>query len=596
MKSPSELSPFVVTSLNIHANSRLREPQRLAYEAVRNHFACSREPALVQIPVGCGKTGLISLLPFGLSQRRALIVAPNVTIREALFRAVDSAHPECFWRSTGVTPGDRNGPFAARIDGDNTNDADLRQSHFVVTNVQQLALSTSRWLPRFPADFFDLLIFDEGHHNPAKSWQRLMQHFPKAKIISLTATPFRGDGQTVVGQPVFRYSFLRSMKLGFIKRLKSVQVAPCELSFTFKDTPRQCSLEEVLQLSEEVWFSRGIALSETCNKSLVATSIQECTKLRVRSQVRQQIIAVACSVDHARQIADLYRRAGLRAAEIHSQQSASDQQRTLQELRAGLLDVIVQVQMLGEGFDHPPLSVAAIFRPFRSLSPYVQFVGRVMRVIPNRPGGDQGVVVSHVGLNVHRHWTQFQELDTSDQQLWTGIIGGQSQTGTRAAVHDTAQTEPQVFQPEMLVEWERFEFSIAPSDGCVIEPVLLDRLTPDDSRPQAAAPAWRGPQEQRQLAKSQLSQRVDDAIRQTLVAARIPPSGWHIGRQVPSLRRFNNWTATRVWIYRELNATLHRKAAPTKTWSLEETEAALHSLTSVQQRIAAQVAIWGARN
>ena len=31
--------------------------------------------------------------------------------------------------------------------------------------------------------------------------------------------------------------------------------------------------------------------------------------------------------------------------------------------------------MLGEGFDHPQLSVAAIFRPFRSLAPYLQFVG-----------------------------------------------------------------------------------------------------------------------------------------------------------------------------------------------------------------------------
>ena len=74
-----------------------------------------------------------------------------------------------------------------------------------------------------------------------------------------------------------------------------------------------------------------------------------------------------------------------------------DQQaRLLRDLREGLLDVIVQVQMLGEGFDHPPLSVAAIFRPYRSLSPYIQFVGRVMRVNrqqaarPPRQPGDRG--------------------------------------------------------------------------------------------------------------------------------------------------------------------------------------------------------------
>jgi DNA repair protein RadD len=37
--------------------------------------------------------------------------------------------------------------------------------------------------------------------------------------------------------------------------------------------------------------------------------------------------------------------------------------------------------MLGEGFDHPKVSVAAIFRPFRSLAPYIPFVGRIMNVV-----------------------------------------------------------------------------------------------------------------------------------------------------------------------------------------------------------------------
>ena len=48
---------------------------------------------------------------------------------------------------------------------------------------------------------------------------------------------------------------------------------------------------------------------------------------------------------------------------------AEDRAEVLRKLKAGLIDVIVQVQMLGEGFDHPQLSVAAIFRPFRSLAP-----------------------------------------------------------------------------------------------------------------------------------------------------------------------------------------------------------------------------------
>ena len=75
--------------------------------------------------------------------------------------------------------------------------------------------------------------------------------------------------------------------------------------------------------------------------------------------------------------------------------------------------------MLGEGFDHPRLSVAAIFRPFRSLAPYIQFVGRVMRVVvqdePDHPD-NQGFVVSHVGLNNDARWDEFRELDLDDQR------------------------------------------------------------------------------------------------------------------------------------------------------------------------------------
>jgi superfamily II DNA or RNA helicase len=76
----------------------------------------------------------------------------------------------------------------------------------------------------------------------------------------------------------------------------------------------------------------------------------------------------------------LYRERGYAAEVISSDMRQEDRAAILQRLRSNTLDCIVQVNILGEGFDWPQLSVVAIFRPFRSLSPYVQFVGRVMRV------------------------------------------------------------------------------------------------------------------------------------------------------------------------------------------------------------------------
>jgi DNA repair protein RadD len=166
------------------------------------------------------------------------------------------------------------------------------------------------------------------------------------------------------------------------------------------------------------------------NINIVDASIQWLRQLR-EGDFPHQLIAVACSLDHARQVRGLYQERGLECREIHSAMDGDEQAQVLRDLRNGVLDAVVQVQMLGEGFDHPPLSVAAIFRPYRSLSPYIQFVGRAMRVnVPNRPGhpDNQGVVVSHIGLNIDRHWNDFKLIDAEDQELIRGWLEAPERT------------------------------------------------------------------------------------------------------------------------------------------------------------------------
>lgn len=174
---------------------------------------------------------------------------------------------------------------------------------------------------------------------------------------------------------------------------------------TFKDDTRRHTLQEVLELRDEAWFRRGVALSPECNRHIVDASIKYLTKMRERTGYRREIIAVACSVDHARQGRSLYEERGISAQEIHSDMEREKQEDIIDALRCGRLDCVVQVQ-LGESFDHPPLSVAAMSRPFRSLSPYIQFVGRVMRVVHEKKPGhsdNDAYIVSHVGLSNDDH-------------------------------------------------------------------------------------------------------------------------------------------------------------------------------------------------
>jgi superfamily II DNA or RNA helicase len=163
-----------------------------------------------------------------------------------------------------------------------------------------------------------MILVDEGHHNVAPSWTKVFEKFPNAKVVSLTATPFRGDGIRPAGKVIYRYPFARAMVYGYIKKIHSRNVAPQELSFTYTDDVRSHTLEEVMELREEAWFRRGVALSPECNRHIVEASLKYLREMRERSGFRHQIIAVACSVDHARQIRSLYEERGLGAQEIHS--------------------------------------------------------------------------------------------------------------------------------------------------------------------------------------------------------------------------------------------------------------------------------------
>lgn len=445
---------FLNLDFDIEANESLREPQREGYQRVREFLESGRNNAIVQIPVGCGKSGLAAILPLGVSAGRAIMIAPNLTIKEGLYEAMDITNRQkCFWRKSGVLKPEQMvaGPLACTLDSGNVSVAN--RSHIVVTNVQQLATNADKWLNQFSDDFFDLIIIDEAHHAEAASWKEVINRFPNAKVVLLTATPFRSDRQELNGELVYRYPFRSATLKGYIKRLKASYVAPSQIELGFSDQAgRSYSLEEVLELKKEDWFSRGVALAQLCNKHIVDSSLEKLEELR-QSGTQHQLIAVACSINHAREIRSLYRERGFNAEVIHSKQKGDEQAAILASLKNGTLDCIVQVQMLGEGFDHPKLSVAAIFRPFRTLAPYIQFVGRVMRVVvqndPTHPD-NVGHIVTHLGMNLDQRLKEFKEFENDDQAFWDKVIGGEEpetpsnvregdsrlQAGERVVVHN----------------------------------------------------------------------------------------------------------------------------------------------------------------
>ncbi|MDA8091555.1 MAG: DEAD/DEAH box helicase family protein [Nitrospiraceae bacterium] len=597
---------FVSVQADTDGNPLLRDPQKEAHGAALDFFSSPQnKQAIVLLPVGCGKSGLISILPFGIAQGRILVIAPNVTIRTELFDALNvSNRRKCFWRKTNVISEDvmAAGPYVALLDGKDANIHDCDRSHIVLTNIQQLASRADRWLSAFPDNFFDMILVDEGHHSAAPSWKKVFNKFPNAKVINLTATPFRSDRKQIDGELIYRYSFKRAMLKGYIKKLQAIYVAPDELYFTYKGKELHLTLDEVLQLKEEDWFSRGVALSMECNRNIVDASLDRLEKLR-ESGTQHQLIAVACSIAHAKAIRSLYAERGYGAEIISSEMTTEKQDEVLQKLKSGLLDCIIQVQMLGEGFDHPHLSVAAIFRPFRSLAPYIQFIGRIMRVIvqsdPRHPD-NYGYVVTHVGLNTDRLLEDFKDMEREDKEFFENLISGDEPEPPEEVLSGDARkklSEDMVVQREIISNFFEEDF-IDPDDEVLIaelkaqaEALGFDAATLDAyirghaagkrRAVDAASPFPVQPQKERIEAKKRLDEEVKRTAKLLLNRLEISIAGRDLPFKLAPGTSGTNFTAAVQLINREINKRLEIEPGKRNTLKTADYQRGIQELKDV---------------
>jgi len=438
---------FQETDVRIVGNDQLRTPQEEGYVALRDYFdkECGTQlPAIVVLPTGCGKSGLLACAPFGIAEGRVLVVAPNLTIKDGLANDTFSGTGN-FYHFCDVLPPKARLPRVVALQRGRVNEEDCRRADVIVTNVQQM----QGWLPLFPSDFFDLILVDEAHHAPADSWQNVNEAFPDAKKIYCTATPFRSDERPIRAAPVYRYRLAEAIDAGYVKNIVRVDAVAAEMTFTVEGEEQSYTREEILDLREEAWFSRGVALSDVCNETIVDRSVQLLQAKQRRGTARHQILAAACSIRHAERVAALYRSRGVEAAFVASDGMTTDERdRRLRAYDAGQLDAMVHVGILGEGYDNPNISIAALFRPFRSVAPYTQFVGRALRALPDGTAVDNlAHVVAHAGLNQEDHWQHFKQETaearvTADLDVWADEASGGSEgeaTGRRRDTSDPAQ-------------------------------------------------------------------------------------------------------------------------------------------------------------
>ena len=174
------------------ANNFVHQHQIEALQALHKHFNDADRPriALVVLPTGCGKTGVAVLAPYVLNTTRVLVITPSLVISQQIFEAFCGENMFLIQRKI-IQPDDHEHfcPFSVCITDSQQISSNLYQ-HLMVVNAHKFGEQSRVQIEVIPDDRYDLVIVDEAHHYPAKTWHDLVDHFPNSKKLFLTATPY----------------------------------------------------------------------------------------------------------------------------------------------------------------------------------------------------------------------------------------------------------------------------------------------------------------------------------------------------------------------------------------------------------------------
>ncbi len=219
----------------------------------------------------------MGIAPYYISKGKVLIIAPRVAIKDNLIKELDPLNPDNFWIKRKVFSSPEYLPSVCEYSRMLPRDV-LGKSNIIILNAQKLqARLDSSILNFLPEDYFDLIIIDEAHHSTAKTWADAINHFSEAKVIKLTGTPFRTDGQKIEGELVYNYKLALAMAKGYIKSLKNINYIPDELYLTLDDNDNvEYTVQEIFELGlkDEDWVARSVAFSNECSEKVVSKSIE----------------------------------------------------------------------------------------------------------------------------------------------------------------------------------------------------------------------------------------------------------------------------------------------------------------------------------
>lgn len=322
----------------------LRPYQVKAIEAI--HAAWEEHlRTLLVLPTGCGKTIVFANVAKDQTKEgRVLILAHR---DELIRQAADK-----LFKATGL--------FAEVEKG---MEHSMGLTDVVVGSVQ--TMMSEKRLATFDEDSFQTIIVDEAHHALAKSYQNVLNHFPRAKVLGVTATPDRGD-MKMLGEyfesMAYEYSLKDAVKEGYLSKIR-VQTMPLDIDLT----------QAKVSMGDYTDGSLGEAL-EPYLENIADEMAKVCRD-------RHTVVFLPL-ISTSQQFRDILNRKGFRAGEVNGE--SKDRNAVLKDFEEGKINVLCNSMLLTEGWDCPIVDCIVVLRPTKVRALYCQMIGRGTRLHPGK--------------------------------------------------------------------------------------------------------------------------------------------------------------------------------------------------------------------
>lgn len=337
----------------------LRPYQEVAVSELRGCYGNGRRSPLFVLPTGGGKTFTFAFIANSTVERggRVLLLAH----RQELVRQISDALDEFGLEHDLIVRGSK---FL---------DADA-----AVASVQTLVrrLEKITWEPT-------LIVVDEAHHAVAGSWRKIIDRWPRARLLGVTATPQRLDGNGlgvnaggVFDSMVIGPTIPELTELGFLTPVRVF--AP----------PVQANLDGLKKIAGD--YSKKAVADRMDKPTITGDAVGHYKEILKGARA----VAFCATVDHAKHVAAAFQSAGVPAESLDGKLDDGERRARIKRLESGATRVLTSCDIVSEGFDLPAITGAILLRPTASESLYLQQVGRALRPYP---GKEAAIVLDHVG-------------------------------------------------------------------------------------------------------------------------------------------------------------------------------------------------------